>query len=220
MRTGTDAFVCRDADGQEALRAHGPVFFNDDPFRGTEAEEEADIAEIVDVVIHLVQTDGRDVGHVHAPVEGKFVQKGAGAEAVAVEQADQRHEEGGKAGDREAEVQELLQKAFLRVCAAQGIDVRLDPVADVVDGIGKVEASLADQLALVDVIGILQHVEGNGAVVPCKELLVHDEAVDAGILAERAYIGGDQDGHIAQLFALIRLLVDIGRQEFHVRAVL
>ena len=219
MGAGTHALVSGDANGQPALHAGLAVLHHHGALHRTHAEEEAGGTKVVDVVIHMVQANGGVVGDVHAGVEGQLVQQRAGAEAVAIQQAHQRHDGRGQARHRVQNTHQLVQEVLL-LHAAVGLDGLVHAVTHVVEGIGGVKAQLHSRFAALGILGILQHREGHGAVVAGVILLVHDVAVDLRVLAHRADKGRHDDLHEGHLFALGALLGNVARQHFVVHLVL
>ena len=74
---------------------------------------------------------------------------------------------------------------------------------------------------VVGIVGVLQDCKGRGAVVASKELLVHNEAVDLGVAADRPHIRGHHDLHIGNLIVVFSLaLANIARHCLHIRPVL
>ena len=85
----------------------------------------------------MMQTDGGVVGDVHARVEGQLVQQCAGAEPVAIKQANQRDDARRQAGDNQHALRQLIREVLL-VLAAVSVDDGFHAVAHVVDGVGQV----------------------------------------------------------------------------------
>ena len=177
VRAGADALIRRDADGQEALHARLPLLHHGNLLHGTHAEEQRNRTEVVDVVVDVMQADGSVVGDIHAGMEGQLVQQCAGAEPVAIKQANQRDDARCQTRHDQHRFRQLIREILL-VLAAVGVDDLFHAVAHVVDGVSQVVLHLHRRFAHFGVLRVLEHREGHGAHVPREKLLIEDEAVD------------------------------------------
>ena len=167
-----------------------------------------------------MQADGGRVCDVHADIKGQFLHQHGGSKAVTVQNAHKADDHRCQARHRKQERQKLIRKSR-RLVAAVCRDGGFHPVPHVIERIRQVKLDLDHRLALVRIRGILQDGKRRRAVVPGKELLVHDEAVYFRVAADGAHISGDNDLHIGDFLVFLRLLpADIPRQQLQICSVL
>ena len=166
-----------------------------------------------------MQADGSVVGDIHAGMEGQLIQQCAGAEPVAIKQANQRDDARRQTRHDQYRFRQLIREVLL-VLAAVGVDDLFHAVAHVVDGVSQVVLHLHRRLAHFGVLRVLEHREGHGAHVPREELLIEDEAVDFRVLGHSADERSGNNLHERDFFALRRLRRNVARQQLIVHAVL
>ena len=135
--------------------------------------------------------------------------------AVTVQQAGQGDNECCEAGnpeDRTGQVQG--EAAVFRLPAF--FNGGIDPVPDIKEGVRQVEKNPHSVFLAIRVLGIFQEGEGNGTVVPDKNLFVEDKTVDLRIGGDSPDISGNDDLHEGNLLAFQALVGDIAAELFKV----
>ena len=149
-------------------------------------------------------------------MEGTGVVYELGHHVVVIQEAHQRDHEVGQHGHAQQRAGHLVgQVGILRL--ARLLNGLLDPLGDVVDGIIGVEQDLAQRLVDFVAHALFQRHEGYADVVAGVEPLVDDEAVDFGVLADRAYVGGQYQRHVGDVAALPALVADVARHALEVQ---
>ena len=86
MRTGTDTLICRNTNRQKALHARFTIFDNCNTFRHPHSEKQSNIPPVVQMVIHIVQSDGSSISDIHTHIERKLFHQNSRSQAITVQE--------------------------------------------------------------------------------------------------------------------------------------